>query len=624
MSSIDQPEYNIWLREVTGDTLSSLRDPTQVRDSSYAPQNVTTGDPGTQTLALSPNDVTGSGTNRRQGSRLSRGFIYVGLVTNYEKLEFKTKYNDIGGWTLLMQDNTVEADILKNMCYGRQFPNDFTPAGFDGITVKRNGVLIFSGPVKGFEATGDFYSEHGPMIQFWGTDDNSCLNERIVCPRSLPTTGATTVVPLNNNPPYSGNTYTGKPDLLSRAGSEYIIPPASGQACGQGSGTFTYPETETTIRRVGAVLRETARFQIGLYTSYKNTYPSGQIIPTATIPPVYAGAPIFPYPNFGYITNRRVPFLFFGRTNVLNNIYQNNNNSNNTNPDQENITGTAIPVPGYRVSARFKNLLKTLQEIGAYKNFDVPQYRGYQFFVAQDENILVPELFYTPAPDYEFLAEQPVLINGLRFEYRQPRFTENTIFFSEKLGNISSYKYNYSNATGTVGVIAGQGEGLLRYFLQSSISNWTKFGHKEFFKDRRDIQYGDAGGTGVGQPPNTLPWRPGTPAQSQNYTSMRDALIGAINVSFREKDQIQDLEIETLNISPTIYHSDYFVGDFVTVNLASAAIVGQVLDVTVTLTKAEGEIVKATIGNNVIGSNTFLFDNIRRNTDEIEILEGSP
>lgn len=602
MTNIVEPNYVIWIRDVDTTPLVSRDDPTQVRANPYNPNTFDTVD---NKFPLLPD---------KGGSRLARGFKLIGIVKNYEKLEFKTRYNNVGGWTLLMQDNTNEANILKTMCYGTKYNDVTNIGGYGGILVVRNGKNIFSGPVRGFEATGDFYSEHGPMVTFYGYDDTCYLNQRIIC-NALPSNE--TLVPAGN-PPYSNAPYTGVPVSPEDSG-EYLIPSENGYGGGQGFNYFAYPSTDQVTRVVPAVIRNTIQFNIGVYAPYINTYPLHSIQPfrPADKPPLPNNPQAYTQQVTSNFISRRIPFLFLGSAPIVNHAYVNL-------ADSDQIIDNP-KAPNYRIRGRYNNLLEKIQEAALYtiepldfNNLSPDTYRGYQFSINQ-EDIFVEEMQFDKDGNPKDVL---VTINGLRFNYQEPRKTENEIIFSQELENIGSYKYNFDMPKCTVGVVGGQGQSDLRFFFNKQLANLNRYGFMEMFKDRRDIQYGKAG------PPNTLPlpsgsiW-PATPAQAANFDKMQEELNLALSNLLRENGPMVSLEIEALNTKNTIYNETYFVGDFVTVVLNYQKIIGQVTDVTVTLTKAEGEVVKPTIGTNPIGDNFFLFDQIRNNKDNIENLDTS-
>lgn len=613
-----QPEYNIWIRATVPDLLYSLYDYTQFRgrppaQSAYRPWN--SFNDLAYNRAHPPIQGPPGPPDRNIYSRLERGFRRVTLITDYESLKFKTKYNNVGGWALRMRDNTAEAEILKSFCYGSTVDDGSRPPGYDGILVIRNGKIIFSGSVHGFSATGDYYAEQGPMIEFWGPDDNIYLEERVCM---VPSPG--NEIAPSGHPPYSTPpTVPGQRPPAPRywSGSQNFGTGANFEGSFsspfyQGWGYNIYPvSSQSPKRSVSTVLREIVRNNVGPYAIFPNTYPFFYIVPpnprfnVNTInPPVYNSTD-----DTDFYTSRRIPFLFMGQANDPINAYTNNLDSNRL----ENQG------PDYVVRARYQTLLSKCQEIGTYAvepSFDprtpLPAYRGYQFQIIQDD-IQVSE--YVNAANYNKITT----IDGLRFNYKEPRTeTQSRILFSESIGNIGSYKYEFTQPTVTCSIVGGQGSERFRWFV-TRLSTTEIYGLREKFKDRRDIQYGDTG------PPNTLPYfGPGfTPIQQSNAIRMIEELEGAADVELREYGSTTILEIEVLNVAPTIYFEDYFIGDYVTIRLADQDIFGQVTEVEVTITKDEGEIVKPSFGNQVIGDRLLLFNSLRQTRQGIIHLDTS-
>ena len=94
-----------------------------------------------------------------------------------------------------------------------------------------------------------------------------------------------------------------------------------------------------------------------------------------------------------------------------------------------------------------------------------------------------------------------------------------------------------------------------------------------------------------------------------------------MDVQLREEGEITVLNVTVINNSPTEFFVDYNIGDFVTCRIEGQEIVGQVMDATITLTKDEGEVVQPTIGTQVIGSTTRLFNEIYREQKKTGLLE---
>ena len=608
------PQYTIWIRNCAAEFLYARFDPTQNRPTGYVPTNYSAYVP----YLTGPN-----------ASKLSRGFYLVGQVVNYEKLEFKTKYNNVGGWTLLMQDGTEEAIQLRNLCYGlsSQGIDNATyhgQGGYGGIKVVRDGVTIFSGPVRGFEATGDFFSEHGPMITFYGADDNDFLNRRLAM---TPAPGNELVYKQASfgSSPYGGFYYSGRavtiddtiPGNLGLSGT--FIPPRF-----QGWGYFQYPSL-SALRRVSTVLREIVRNNIGVYAPFPLTYPVNYIFNGYT--------PLMTYPNYATWSDRtgfnvggaarRIPFLFMGTPSAPSNAWVNNADSNGIDNGTEEQSG-----PYYRVRSRYDNLLEKCQEIATFVTqpinfFNLPDYRGFQFSLTQKTMYVQETISAT--------EEKNVAIEGLKFDYRPPRQTENTIIFSQELENMGSYKYTFKQPTATYTVVAGQGQGQLRWFFTKPLQE-TRFGIAEKFIDRRDIQYGNPENdtTFSSYPVYNLdrvapspPYSPTRSASQQdNYNDMYQELNIALDTSLRETGTIFDLDLQLIDSDINRYFVDYFVGDYCTVILAGQDIVGQITDVEVSITRNEGEVVRATVGTQPIGDIPLIFNAIdqgKRDTSRLEI-----
>jgi len=601
------PDYKIWVRAINPESLYSRYDPTQYRGGDYRTRTFRNG------TFVAPLTAAANRT------KLSRGFIRVALVSNYEKLEFKTKYNNCGGWTLLMQDYTPEAEALKVQCLGNsgRRVEFFEQGGLGGITVIRNGKTIFGGPVRGFSATGDFYGENGPMVEFWGSDDTGLLETRLAMVNSP----GNQLAP-NGNPPYSGYNYSGRQISGSSAFDNCFVAPFL-----QGWGYYNYgsgPQNPAGERSVSTGLRNIVQLNIGVYAPYPWTYPYTYTNSTGNHrndpPIVYNGS------NFSErYTARRIPFLFMGVASSPQEAYTNNSDSDGL----QNPPG----VPNFQMRARYQTLLSKCQEIASYtvrpiNPFNLPVYRGYQFSIDQDD-ILVSEVG-GPNPSQDNI----VSISGLRFNYRQPRRNETSVIFSESLGNLGSYKYEFTQPEATEVTCAGQGEATLRWFTTGrQLHNDYQYGLKEKFADRRDVQFGDEG------PPNTLPSvtlvpnsagapnpAPAPPVGSPpdiNYDNMKNELDDAVDVVLREDGPIINLEIEILESQTTRYFEDYFVGDWVTVRLGASDIPGQITDVSVTLTRDEGEVIKGTVGTQAVGTDFFVFDSINQNHTDVVRLETS-
>lgn len=99
------------------------------------------------------------------------------VVRNFSKLEFTMNFNDAGGWVLDMPYSPNDRSIQSLLTARSQ------GQGIGGIVVIRDGTVIFSGPVKGFELSGNWSSSNeGEQIVFFGTDDNGIYAQRLSMP----------------------------------------------------------------------------------------------------------------------------------------------------------------------------------------------------------------------------------------------------------------------------------------------------------------------------------------------------------------------------------------------------------------------------------------------------------
>jgi hypothetical protein len=99
------------------------------------------------------------------------------VVRNFSKLEMTVNYNDVGGWILEMPYSPNDRSVQSLLTARSQ------GGGLGGILVVRDGQIIFSGPVKGFELSGNWVnSSEGEKIVFFGTDDNGILATRLSMP----------------------------------------------------------------------------------------------------------------------------------------------------------------------------------------------------------------------------------------------------------------------------------------------------------------------------------------------------------------------------------------------------------------------------------------------------------
>ncbi|SDZ01108.1 siphovirus ReqiPepy6 Gp37-like family protein [Thermoactinomyces sp. DSM 45892] len=101
-----------------------------------------------------------------------RNLNRVGSVTHFKKFEMVMKFNDVGKWVLEVPIESPEANLLLEV---RRQGN-----GVGGILVTRDGVPIFSGPIRNVELKDDQRDEDG--YTFYGIDDNGLLATRLALP----------------------------------------------------------------------------------------------------------------------------------------------------------------------------------------------------------------------------------------------------------------------------------------------------------------------------------------------------------------------------------------------------------------------------------------------------------
>lgn len=107
----------------------------------------------------------------------------VEAINVYQQLRLEMNYLMPGAWGIdISDDGNRGAEALKGVFGSGMLP---------GIIVVRDGEVIFSGPVQGFEATGDYYdTQEGENITFFGTDDTGLLASRVAAADTFPTTSS--------------------------------------------------------------------------------------------------------------------------------------------------------------------------------------------------------------------------------------------------------------------------------------------------------------------------------------------------------------------------------------------------------------------------------------------------
>lgn len=457
----------------------------------------------------------------------------IALVTVYSKLEFKIMYNNVGGWTLTMPGDIEEANLLKSLLIGTPDQPTNSGRGFGGILVTRNGNIVFSGPVRGFNETGDYTGPSGKEIEFYGVDDTGYLASRI---------------PMAPAPAVAGNapSSTGVPFIPGSTTTRYLVAPFFKNWAYFVFGSATRTVTQVMRNLVRTNLGDAAPFNIG----------SG-------------------------FANRGIPFLDV----------------------QDRVFGPK----NFKSRSRYSGtVLEKVQDAAAYVdgNYQGPYtgpYRGVAF-----------RIMHTTDDRLEFQMWDP----------RDPNHNRGVVFSADR-GNLGSYKYNHQAPNVNFAVVGGQADdnnaertGTSRWFEHKGVdeigpanpNSVRRFGLWEGYIDRRDIQYPTPI---INNPPNA------------NFTDMKQELVDAMNVFLTEQGEQINIEITTLNVPSSIWSVDYNVGDLVKVVIDDYQYDQVVRDVTVRLTKNEGEVVVPTIGTEVTGQSIRLFNKINEIDTSINSLNSS-
>lgn len=96
----------------------------------------------------------------------------VGIITVFKSLEMRQHFLFPGGWVLeLPNDANQGAQALLSVVETGMLA---------GIVVIRDGEIIFSGSITGYEATGDYTNRiEGEDLRFFGIDDTGLLSSRL-------------------------------------------------------------------------------------------------------------------------------------------------------------------------------------------------------------------------------------------------------------------------------------------------------------------------------------------------------------------------------------------------------------------------------------------------------------
>jgi hypothetical protein len=80
------------------------------------------------------------------------------------------------------------------------------------------------------------------------------------------------------------------------------------------------------------------------------------------------------------------------------------------------------------------------------------------------------------------------------------------------------------------------------------------------------------------------------------------------------------LEISIIDGKPSRYFVDYFVGNYCQVVIGGEPVLAQITDVTITLTKAEGEVVKLNVGTQATGYEYKFLEALADSRNNLEVL----
>jgi hypothetical protein len=218
--------------------------------------------------------------------------------------------------------------------------------------------------------------------------------------------------------------------------------------------------------------------------------------------------------------------------------------------------------------------------------------------------------------------------NTIQFQMwdpRNPNFNRGVVFSAGR-GNIGSYKYTHRAPEVNYAVVGGQSgnsktnggaakddpTGVQRWFehlgYEGNDDENSRFGYWEGYIDRRDVQYE---GKLITAPKNTL------------YNQMSRELTDAMKVYLREKGEQVNIDITAINAPPHTWPEDYNVGHIVKVVIDNYEYDQIVREVTVTLTKDEGEVVVPVVGTEATGQDIRLFKKFNTIDTSINTLNAS-
>lgn len=155
---------------------------------------------------------------------------------------------------------------------------------------------------------------------------------------------------------------------------------------------------------------------------------------------------------------------------------------------------------------------------------------------------------------------------GLTFDVYQPVDRSSTAVFSIPLGNLAAYDLKTSAPALDYVVVAGQGTGTGRVFVEGGDSaSLTTYGRIEFFQDRRDT------------PDTTV------------LTQARDETLAA-------NKPVTSLSLTPVDTASVTFGRDYNLGDKVTVAVAGQTVRDVVRQVNLKLSASTSELLTPTVG----------------------------
>lgn len=183
---------------------------------------------------------------------------------------------------------------------------------------------------------------------------------------------------------------------------------------------------------------------------------------------------------------------------------------------------------------------------------------------------------------------------ALQFQPVIPADRTGTAVFSSEVGNLSGYDYSRSDSDADYVIVAGQGEGTLRTFVEggdtAAIANRAR--RSETFVDRRDTN------------------------DTAVLTQVRDERL-------MEQKARTSLSITPIDTAAVRYGVDYLLGDRVSVVVDGVRITDVVREVTLTLDAGQGERLMPVVGTPGASSPAVpdLFERMARQSRRVSTLE---